>query len=123
LNAHVEDLLVRFTNRRLGDVIFRLGRDPLRKLAAEDRLVGAANLACAHGVKPVHLAWGIAAALFFNPEGDPSAATLQEKLKAAGPEATLKEVAGIEPGSVLGKLVMDGYQALLMNRKALPENR
>ena len=121
LYAHVDDLLERFTNRMLGDTIFRLGRDPMRKLAAEDRLVGAANLACKHGGKPVHLAWGIAAALYFDPADDPSAATLQAMLKEKGAEATLKEVAGIEPGSLLSKLVLDAYAKLAQNRKALPD--
>ncbi len=120
LYAHVDDLLERFTNRMLGDTIFRLGRDPLRKLAAEDRLVGAANLACKAGVKPVHLAWGIAAALYFDPLEDPSAMKLQEMLKEKGPEATLKEIADIEPGSELSKLVLDAYAKLAENRKALP---
>ena len=70
LNAHVDDLLQRFTNRMLGDRIFRLGRDPIRKLAREDRLVGAARLAQANGISPRHLCWGIAAALLFNPADD-----------------------------------------------------
>lgn len=120
LYAHVDDLLERFTNKMLGDKIFRLGRDPMRKLAAEDRLVGAANLACKCGVKPVHLAWGIAAALFFDPEDDKSAQTLQGILKEKGPEATIAEVAGIQPGTELSKLVLDAYAKLSQNRKALP---
>ena len=120
LYAHVDDLLERFSNKMLGDKIFRLGRDPLRKLAAEDRLVGAANLACKCGVKPVHLAWGIAAALFFDPADDKSAQTLQGILKEKGPEATIAEVAGIQPGSTLSKLVLDAYAKLSQNRKALP---
>ena len=104
----------------LGDTIFRLGRDPMRKLAAEDRLVGAANLACKCGEKPVHLAWGIAAALYFDPAEDKSAQQLQEIIKAKGPEAAIAEVAGIQPGSLLSKLVLDAYAKLALNRKALP---
>ena len=42
LLANIEDLLHRFGNRALGDTILRLGRDPIRKLAHADRLVGAA---------------------------------------------------------------------------------
>ncbi len=44
LDAHIADLIRRFANRALGDTILRLGRDPLRKLGPEDRLVGAARL-------------------------------------------------------------------------------
>ena len=55
LMANIEDLLHRFGNRALGDTILRLGRDPVRKLAHSDRLVGAALNALAQGVTPVHL--------------------------------------------------------------------
>jgi len=120
LYAHVDDLLERFANRHLGDTIFRLGRDPLRKLAAEDRLVGAANLAVKAGVQPVNLAWGIAAALFFDPADDPSAQKLQALLKEKGAEQTIAEVAGIAPGSSLSALVLKAYASLSTNRKALP---
>ncbi len=120
LYAHVDDLLNRFTNKMLGDTIFRLGRDPMRKLAPEDRLVGAANLACKCGEKPVHLAWGIAAALYFDPEEDKSAQQLQAIIKEKGPEAAIAEVAGIQPGSLLSRLVLDAYAKLAVNRTALP---
>ena len=120
LYAHVDDLLKRFANRSLGDTVYRLGRDPIRKLAAEDRLVGAANLAVEGGGRPVHLAWGIAAALLFNPADDPSAPALQAKIKENGVEAALAEVSGIQKDSVLGKLVLDAYAKLLVNPKAIP---
>ena len=120
LYAHVDDLLKRFANRSLGDTVYRLGRDPIRKLAAEDRLVGAANLAVEGGGKPVHLAWGIAAALLFNPADDPSAPALQAKIKENGAAAALAEVSGIQKDSELGKLVMDAYAKLLVNPKAIP---
>ncbi len=38
---HIEDLLVRFANRALGDTLFRVGRDLRRKLHKDDRLMGA----------------------------------------------------------------------------------
>lgn len=45
LEAHVAELLRRFTNRALGDTILRLARDPLCKLDPEGRLVGAGRAA------------------------------------------------------------------------------
>ena len=41
LNEHINDLLNRFRNKALGDTIFRVGCDLLRKLGHEDRLAGA----------------------------------------------------------------------------------
>ncbi len=37
LTEHIDDLLLRFRNRALGDTIFRVGRDLIRKLGPEDR--------------------------------------------------------------------------------------
>lgn len=45
LTDHIDDLLSRFQNKALGDTIFRVGCDLMRKLAAEDRLSGAIRLA------------------------------------------------------------------------------
>ena len=45
LVAHIDDLLQRFSNKSLGDTVFRVGQDLFRKLGPEDRLVGAFKLA------------------------------------------------------------------------------
>lgn len=60
---HREDLLLRMANRALGDTCARVGQDPARKLAANDRLVGAALLCAAQQVDAPHIRMGIAAAL------------------------------------------------------------
>ncbi|MGE4465792.1 MAG: hypothetical protein AB7D32_12570, partial [Sphaerochaeta sp.] len=40
LDAHIEDLLTRFSNHALGDTVHRVGRDLERKLRYDDRLLG-----------------------------------------------------------------------------------
>lgn len=65
LYEHVEDLLYRFTNKKLGDTVFRVGRDLNRKLSPEDRLVGAMKSCNEAGVSPVYLQLAIAAAMKF----------------------------------------------------------
>ena len=60
---HAEDLLLRFSNRALGDTCERVGRDPMRKLAAGDRLAGTLSLCDSTGIRPVYIAAGFAAAL------------------------------------------------------------
>lgn len=45
LTEHIDDLLMRFQNKALGDTLFRVGCDLQRKLGAEDRLAGAIQLA------------------------------------------------------------------------------
>lgn len=45
LAIHIDDLLERFQNKALGDIIYRVGCDLPRKLGANDRLSGAIRLA------------------------------------------------------------------------------
>lgn len=40
LERHIDDLLLRFGNRALGDTVFRIGRDLRRKLRFDDRIMG-----------------------------------------------------------------------------------
>jgi mannitol-1-phosphate 5-dehydrogenase len=54
LHAHAADLHCRFANRALRDTVFRLGRDPVRKIGPTDRLVAPARLAEAAGVALIH---------------------------------------------------------------------
>ncbi len=51
-DALADDLLRRYRNRALNDPIARVARDPMRKLAGDDRLIGAARLCVRHGIEP-----------------------------------------------------------------------
>jgi mannitol-1-phosphate 5-dehydrogenase len=65
LISHVEDLVYRFGNRKLGDTAFRVGRDIPRKLSPEDRLIGAIKLCREVDDNPAYLYAAVAAALGF----------------------------------------------------------
>ena len=121
LEEHVRDLLQRFGNRLLADTIFRLGRDPRRKLSPTDRLVGAANLAAETGKVPQYLAWGIAAGLCFDPADDPAACEIQADIAARGMEPVLADITGIDPASPLGTAVLRAYALLREDPQALPD--
>lgn len=116
LASNIDDLLARFANRALGDTILRLGRDPLRKLAPSDRLVGAARNALAQGVTPANLATGIAAALCFDHPDDPIAQELQARLRATDVARVLAEVCDIKPGEPLFNMIVPCYRALAGQR-------
>ena len=62
LTAYVDDLLVRFANKGLGDTIARVGADPLRKLAPGDRLLGAIDLCREQGTDYSVISAGVSAA-------------------------------------------------------------
>jgi len=99
---HIEDLLRRFRNRRLGDTIHRVGRDLFRKLAPEDRVVGALRLQMKRGVEPIATTATLAAALLFR-AGDDSGVMLADDVRFAaaldqvGPRAMLADVSGLDP--------------------------
>jgi mannitol-1-phosphate 5-dehydrogenase len=112
LEAHIAEILRRFANHALGDTVFRLARDPLRKLAPEDRLVGAARLAERAGVVPDALSWGIAAGYSFDHPDDPLAICLQERIGAEGLAAVLASVSAIAAGELLATLVQERFDRL-----------
>jgi mannitol-1-phosphate 5-dehydrogenase len=105
LQAHADDLRRRFANRALADTVYRLGRDPIRKLGPDDRLVGPARLAETAGVQPRALARAIAAALHFDPPGDAVSATLQKRLSVEGIDAVLADICQIHPDELLARWV------------------
>lgn len=112
LLASVDDLLYRFGNPALGDTILRVGRDPIRKLAAEDRLEGAARLSLSQGVFPAWLTIGMAAAFLFTPVEDEMAASLQLELARQGLEALLESRCGVAPEEPLGQAVQESFKLL-----------
>ena len=107
--AHVSDLLRRFGNRALGDTCLRLARDPIRKLAPDDRLVGALRLCEGEGVDPIALPIVIAAALRFDSAEDPGAQELQQRIEGEGVERVLHDLCGIRADEPAGKRVLEVY--------------
>ncbi len=61
--AYADDLMFRLKNKFLGDTTNRVGRDTRRKLAADDRLLGALVLCQKHGISTNAIKTGIMAAL------------------------------------------------------------
>ncbi|MFP4056756.1 MAG: mannitol-1-phosphate 5-dehydrogenase [Candidatus Brocadiia bacterium] len=99
--AHIDDLLRRFANRALGDTVARVGRDPIRKLGPNDRLVGAARFCLDAGVEPTHVVRGVADALAYDNPQDAQAVRLQQMLRREGLDAVLHRVCGLQPGQPL----------------------
>jgi mannitol-1-phosphate 5-dehydrogenase len=103
MGEHIEELLRRFGNRALGDTIHRVGRDIPRKLARDDRLVGAILMDLAHGVeRPIVTAHGAAAGMRFRATdeagrlGDADLAFAEDDLPQ-GLDHVLTAVCGLDP--------------------------
>ncbi len=103
--SHIDDLLERFANRALGDTVARVGRDPIRKLGPNERLIGAAKLSLQYGIIPENICQGIAAALLFDREKDEEARKLSQMRRKEGIDAILRKICRIDPEEPLGRLI------------------
>jgi mannitol-1-phosphate 5-dehydrogenase len=101
----INEILASFSNAALKDTIARVGRDPVRKLQVDDRLIGPAKLAYLYNIEPAYLIQGCAAALSFRQDGDPQTADLQKLLKERGVEHTLDYVSQLRPWNPIAKLI------------------
>ncbi|MNC60969.1 Mannitol-1-phosphate 5-dehydrogenase [compost metagenome] len=94
------------------DEIDRVGRQPLRKLAAGDRLVKPLLGTLEYGLPSDHLQEGIAAALLYRNDDDPQAVELQALLAELGPARTLARVTGLEEESEIVRAIVARYDNL-----------
>jgi len=101
MDDYLAELRVRFGNRRLGDTVKRVGADPARKLARDDRLIGAAEMCFAMGGNPDYVLRAALAAAEFREEGDPSADRVSRAYRDGGAERILREFCGLQPGEAL----------------------
>ncbi|MCS7254281.1 MAG: mannitol-1-phosphate 5-dehydrogenase [Armatimonadota bacterium] len=99
-NEHINDLLRRFSNRYLGDTVYRVGRDLIRKLGREERIIGALLLDLKHGIEPNATITVLAAALLFRATDEhgrlyPNDYEFVRKWYPRGVEAILSELCGL----------------------------
>jgi len=103
----ISDILASFSNAALMDTIARVGRDPVRKLQADDRLIGPAKLAFRYSIEPLYLIQGCAAALSFSQADDAQAGEMQKLVKERGPEYALDFISQLRPWNPVSKLIRD----------------
>ncbi len=108
-----DNLLDRFTNVMLKDTIERVGKDPIRKLSPNDRLIGAVNLCKKHGIEAKHILTAAAAAFLFAPPADESAQKIQDYIKEKGILAAIEEYCKLSAESSLSKQIVSDYNELL----------
>ena len=100
LHYHIKDLLLRFSNKGLGDTCARVGADTVRKLGNKDRFIGALLCCSEAGITPAFISAGVSAALYchLKEKGIP-----QSRKTAL---AALKDVSGLgENSGETGKIL------------------
>ncbi|MFA5859853.1 MAG: mannitol-1-phosphate 5-dehydrogenase, partial [Elusimicrobiota bacterium] len=113
MDNHITDLFHRFQNKELGDTVARVGRDPLRKLGYNDRLIGSARTALSYGITPENIAVGIAAALRYDNPADPQAVELQKLVKTQSIAEVLNKFSSLPVDSAIIKLVTKTFFNLI----------
>lgn len=99
-HAYIEKILSRFANPYLVDEVDRVGRQPLRKLGPNDRLIKPLLGTIEYGTDNTTLLKGIAAALKYTNLNDPQSIELQASLKERGIPKTLAHYSGLKENSV-----------------------
>jgi len=120
LLVHVDELLYRFRNPYLGDTILRVGKDPVRKLKAKDRLIGAAICCQNNKLNPVYISFGIGAALCFRDEEDNQLSAFHKSIKTNGLILALEALGLIDGDSKILNNIVYFYE-LLKSGKGIAE--
>lgn len=100
-------ILRRFRNAALPDTVWRVGRQPLRKLSRHERFVGPAAEAVERGLPVDALVAAMAAALEFTDAEDTQAVDLQRMLRELDAEAFTAEVTGLDAAHPLYARVVE----------------
>ncbi|MEC2071172.1 mannitol-1-phosphate 5-dehydrogenase [Alkalihalophilus marmarensis] len=95
LKEYREKIISRFENIHLSDPVERVGRNPLRKLSASDRLIGPLVQLYDRGIKAPHLVRVAAAAFQFDVPSDEESVKIQSLLKEKGVTETITEVTSL----------------------------
>src|SRR6185369_5428408 len=109
--GQISEVLAIFSNAALMDTIARVGRDPIRKLQADDRLVGPAKLAYRYGLEFPNLIRACAAALAFACAGDPQAEELRHLVAARGAWGAVDTVCQLRSWNPLARLIVGQFES------------
>ncbi|WP_417880470.1 mannitol-1-phosphate 5-dehydrogenase [Vibrio sp.] len=98
--AYIQKILDRFANPYLVDEVDRVGRQPIRKLSANDRLIKPLLGTIEYGTENATLLKGVAAACKYRNDNDPQAIELQKSIKDQGIKKTLAHYTGLNENSI-----------------------
>jgi mannitol-1-phosphate 5-dehydrogenase len=97
LASYRATILGRFRNAALPDTVWRVGRQPLRKLSRHERFVGPAAEAAERGLSVEALVAAVGALLAFDDAEDPQSVDLQRMLREQDAATFTETTTGLEP--------------------------
>jgi mannitol-1-phosphate 5-dehydrogenase len=111
LSEYRARILQRFRNPALPDTVWRVGRQPLRKLSRHERFVGPASEAAERGLTVDALVTAMAAALEFDDPEDPQSVELQRMLRELDASELTSEVTGLPRAHLLFEPIREAVAA------------
>ncbi|MBO6093768.1 MAG: mannitol-1-phosphate 5-dehydrogenase [Oscillospiraceae bacterium] len=105
-------IMKRFLNPHIIDTCVRVAREPMRKLAANDRIVAAMNYANSFGIATPAYVRGIAEVLSYNNPDDLQSSEMQQLIAALGIKKALEQMSGIPSDSVTAAAVEAEYRKI-----------
>ncbi|MEG9476332.1 mannitol-1-phosphate 5-dehydrogenase [Mannheimia indoligenes] len=103
--AYIEKILKRFANPYLNDDVNRVGREPIRKLSPNDRLIKPLSGTLEYGLPHSNLVNGVVMALQYRNEEDPQAVELSQFIANHGVAAAVEKYTGLTDQAVIAKIV------------------
>ena len=91
---YIDKIIDRFKNPYLKDDVARVGREPLRKLNENDRLIKPLITARGFNINTDNLLLGVGAALHYDNKEDSQSVQLQSLINEKGIKASLAEISG-----------------------------
>lgn len=107
---YIEKIIKRFHNPYLKDDVTRVGREPIRKLSPDDRLIKPVMTAKSFGLPYDKILLGVGAALHFNNPEDPQSVQLMEKIATEGLVPAISDVTGIKSGDPMLQEIVNAYK-------------
>lgn len=109
---YIDKIIKRFKNPYLDDSVDRVGREPLRKLSKDDRLVKPIMTAIEYDIDPKNLIYGAAAALLYSNADDKQSVELQDAISKDGVRDAFANVSQLDPASEVVDRVVRVYDMI-----------
>ena len=107
--AYINKIIIRFENPYLHDDVDRVGRQPLRKLSAGDRLIKPLLGTLEYNTANQNLITGIASALKYRNQDDPQAVELKNLLTDLPLNKAISQITGLEENNPVIAKIVEAY--------------
>ena len=119
--AYIDKIIGRFRNPYLCDDVTRVGREPLRKLSAGDRLVKPILTSRRYGIATPDLLLGVGAALHYDNPEDVQSVEMRRLVIKEGVKAALARIASLPDTDPLLPLAAQAYEEVERIIAKIPE--